>query len=127
MLGWHVFYWWVTWPSFSMEVKVVRLHRYNKKRLLEKMAFIGGELRQHLMMRYKTWTRNGGVRGRLGYTELGKPTGLEVRELRIAPSRLISMACCVYKCVCIQGCSRASSKACVSQATWECWCGRGGV
>lgn len=41
LLGWHIFYQWVTWPSFSMEVMAARLHRH-KKRLLEKMAFIGG-------------------------------------------------------------------------------------
>lgn len=54
LLGWHIFYQWVTWPSFSMEVMAARLHRH-KKRLLEKMAFIGGELKQHLMERCKAW------------------------------------------------------------------------
>lgn len=68
-----------------MEVKVVRLHRHNKKKLLEKMAFIGGELKQHLVVRYKTWIRNGGVRGRLDYTGLGEPTGPAVPGAQYSP------------------------------------------
>lgn len=54
LLGWHGLYLWVTCATFSMEVMVVRLHRHNKKRLLVKMAFIGG-LKQHLMVRCKAW------------------------------------------------------------------------